>query len=126
MHDPSRQIRALVVFNPIAGQAANLQQDIQAAAEVWRARGWTVDLQPTTAPGDGTRIAREAAVSGYDVVVAAGGDGTVNEVVNGLVGTTTALAALPIGTVNVWVRELGLPMQPRAAAAALLDAQVRT
>jgi YegS/Rv2252/BmrU family lipid kinase len=126
MQDPSRQTRALVVFNPIAGQAASLQQDIQAAADVWRANGWTVDLRPTAARGDGTRIAREAAASGYDVVVAAGGDGTVNEVVNGLVGTTTALAALPIGTVNVWVRELGLPMQPRAAAAALLDAQVRT
>jgi diacylglycerol kinase (ATP) len=119
-------IRALIVFNPIAGQAGSLEQDLHAAADVWRAHGWTVDLRPTTAPGDGTRIAREAAAQGYDVVVAAGGDGTVNEVVNGLVGTQTALAALPIGTVNVWVRELGLPLQPRAAAEALLRTQIRT
>jgi YegS/Rv2252/BmrU family lipid kinase len=122
MHDPTR---ALIVFNPTAGQAASFDQDILAASEVWRAHGWVVDLHPTAGPGDGTRIARAAAEAGYDVVVAAGGDGTVNEVINGLVGMETALAALPIGTVNVWVRELGLPLQPRAAAVALLDAQVR-
>jgi diacylglycerol kinase (ATP) len=126
MHDPIRpNTRALIVFNPIAGQAENFEQDIRAARDVWRAHGWTVDLRPTTGRGDGTRIAREAAAAGYDVVVAAGGDGTVNEVINGLVGTQTALAALPIGTVNVWVREIGMPLQPRAAAEALLNAQVR-
>src|SRR5207247_1264597 len=114
-----------IVFNPIAGQANSFEHDIVAASDVWRDHGWTVDIQPTLEPGDGTRIAREAAAQGYDVVVAAGGDGTVNEVVNGLAGTETALAALPIGTVNVWVRELGLPLHPRAAAEALLGAQVR-
>ncbi|GAB4210619.1 MAG: diacylglycerol kinase family lipid kinase [Roseiflexaceae bacterium] len=117
-------VRALIVFNPVAGQAASLEQALHDAQEVWRAHGWTVDLRPTTGPGDGTRIAREAAREGYQVVVAAGGDGTVNEVVNGLAGTATALAALPIGTVNVWVRELGMPLQPRAAAEAILQARV--
>lgn len=117
--------RALIVFNPIAGQAGSFEQDILVARDVWRGRGWTVDLRPTSGPGDAIVIARAATAAGYDVVVAAGGDGTVNEVVNGLVGTRTALAALPIGTVNVWVREIGLPLQPRAAAEALLDAQVR-
>ncbi|HJZ48081.1 MAG TPA: diacylglycerol kinase family protein [Roseiflexaceae bacterium] len=122
-HQP---FRALIVFNPIAGQANSFEQDIQAARDVWREQGWQVDLRPTAGPGDGTQIAREAARQGYHLVVAAGGDGTVNEVVNGLAGTETALAALPIGTVNVWVRELGLPLQPRAAAEALLNAQIRT
>jgi diacylglycerol kinase (ATP) len=119
-------IRALIVFNPGAGQAGSAEQDIQAARDVWREHGWQVDLRPTGGPGDGTRIAREAAAQGYHLVVAAGGDGTVNEVINGLAGSQTALAALPIGTVNVWVRELGLPLQPRAAAEALLNAQVRS
>ncbi len=119
-------IRALIVFNPGAGQAGSAEQDIHAAQDVWREHGWQVDLRPTAGPGDGTLIAREAAAQGYHMVVAAGGDGTVNEVINGLAGSETALAVLPIGTVNVWVRELGLPLQPRAAAEALLDAQVRT
>ena len=126
MQNVARQpIRALIVFNPIAGQAASLEQDIHAAREIWREHGWIVDVQPTVGPGDGTRIAREAAEQGYDVVVAAGGDGTVNEVVNGLADTKTALAALPVGTVNVWVREIGMPLQPRAAAEAILQAQAR-
>lgn len=125
MYNSSGNIRALIVFNPIAGQASTLEQDIVAACDVWREHGWTVDICPTAGPGDGTRIAREAAAQGYDLVVAAGGDGTVNEVVNGLAGTQTALAALPVGTVNVWVREIGLPLQPRAAAEALLYAKVR-
>ena len=118
-------IRALIIFNPKAGQADSLERDIQAARDIWTEHGWQVDLQPTSEPGDGTRIAREAAEQGYDIVVAAGGDGTVNEVVNGLAGTRTALGALPIGTVNVWVRELGIPLQPRAAAEALLTCQPR-
>ncbi|MFO7171208.1 MAG: diacylglycerol kinase family lipid kinase [Chloroflexota bacterium] len=117
--------RVLIVYNPLAGQAESFEQDLRAAADLWRTHGWRVDLQPTHEPGDGVRIAREAAERGYDVVVAAGGDGTINEVLNGLVGTNAALAALPVGTVNVWVREIGLPLQPRATAEALLQAQVR-
>jgi YegS/Rv2252/BmrU family lipid kinase len=123
MDDPNGgNKRVLVVFNPVAGQAETLDQALHDACEVWRGHGWTVDLQPTEGPGDGTRIAREAAQQGYDIVVAAGGDGTVNEVINGLAGTQVALGALPVGTVNVWVREIGLPLQPRAAAEALVSA----
>ena len=102
--------RAMIVFNPTAGQAGSLEHDILIARDLWREHGWEVELRPTRGPGDGTRIAREAAALGYDIVVAAGGDGTVNEVINGLAGTRTALGALPVGTVNVWVRELGLPL----------------
>lgn len=117
--------RALIVFNPTAGQAGSFEQDLHTAADVWREHGWTVELRPTAGPGDGTRIARDAAAQGYDVVVAAGGDGTINEVVNGLAGTRAALGTLPVGTMNVWAREIGLPLQPRATAEALLRARVR-
>ena len=118
-----RDARALIVLNPYAGQASSLRQNVEEARNVWLAHGWTVDVETTHQPGDGVRLAREAAEQGYDVVAAAGGDGTINEVINGLAGTRTALAALPIGTVNVWVRELGFPLEPRAAAAALLHAR---
>lgn len=125
MPENLRNLRAMLVFNPIAGQADVFEHDILAACEVWRRHGWSVEVRPTAEPGDGERLAREAAAQGYDLVVAAGGDGTVNEVVNGLAGTQTALAALPLGTVNVWVREIGMPLQPRAAAEAMLHAQIR-
>jgi diacylglycerol kinase (ATP) len=118
------QPRVLILFNPFAGQAYNLKQTLESAAEIWRNHGWVVELRPTQAPGDATVQAREAASKGFDVVVAAGGDGTVNEVMNGLVGTSTALAVLPIGTVNIWARELGLSMDLRRAAAAFLQAQI--
>lgn len=116
----------MIIFNPTAGQASSLMQELEAAAQVWQDHGWEVDLQPTAAAGEATRLARRAADNGYHIVAAAGGDGTINEVVNGLAGSTTALAPLPFGTMNVWARELGLPLNPRAAAEALLTWQVRT
>ncbi|PMP73352.1 MAG: diacylglycerol kinase, partial [Chloroflexus aggregans] len=113
-------MRTLIVFNPTAGHAEQLEAELEAAAQVWREHGWLVELQPTNGPGDGQRLARRAVDCGYDLVVAAGGDGTINEVVNGLVGSQTMLATLPLGTMNVWARELGLPLQPRVAAQTML------
>jgi diacylglycerol kinase (ATP) len=116
--------RVLIVFNPQAGQGLALRQALDQAAQIWRQQHWQVELQPTREPGDATFWATQAAVQGYDIVVAAGGDGTVNEVANGLVGSTTALAVLPVGTVNIWARELGLPMDVTRSATALLHAQL--
>jgi YegS/Rv2252/BmrU family lipid kinase len=115
----------MLVFNPNAGQADALERELTAAAAVWREAGWLVDLEPTREAGDGRRLAQQAAEQGYELVVAAGGDGTINEVINGLAGTATALAPLPLGTMNVWARELRLPLQPRLAAESLLTWQAR-
>jgi YegS/Rv2252/BmrU family lipid kinase len=116
--------RALIVFNPNAGRADQLSQELLACRSILEAGGWSIELTPTSSPGDGTRIARDAADLGYDLVIAAGGDGTIHEVVNGLAGSQTALGALPVGTVNVWAREIGLSLQPRTAAEALLSSRV--
>jgi YegS/Rv2252/BmrU family lipid kinase len=113
-------MRTMLVFNPNAGQAEALERELAVAAGVWRDAGWLVRLEPTRAAGDGRRLGRLAADQGYDLVVAAGGDGTINEVVNGIAGSPTALAPLPLGTMNVWARELRLPLQPRAAAEAIV------
>ncbi len=118
--------RVLIVFNPQAGQGLMLRQALDQAAQIWRQQRWQVELQPTRWAGDATFWAAQAATQGYDLVVAAGGDGTVNEVANGLVGTSTALAVLPVGTVNIWARELGLPMDVARSATALLQAQLRS
>lgn len=122
MSEPSADtpIRVRVILNPQAGQAEHLD-NIDRACAIWQEHGWHVDRHNTAYPGHATELARDAATEGYDLVVAAGGDGTVNEVVNGIVGTQTALAALPVGTGNVWVRELRLPLRSDAAATALLE-----
>ncbi len=121
-------MRAMIVFNPTAGQsgASALERDLNAAADVWREHDWHVDLSPTSGPGDGIQLANSASKKRYDVVLAAGGDGTINEVINGLAGSNTVMAPLPLGTMNVWARELGLPMNARAAAEKLLSWKVRT
>jgi YegS/Rv2252/BmrU family lipid kinase len=70
-------------------------------------------------------IARRAAESGCDVVVACGGDGTVNEVANGLAGSETALAVIRGGTANVWAKEIGVPRDPLAAVRLLKEGRRR-
>jgi YegS/Rv2252/BmrU family lipid kinase len=108
--------RVVVIANPTSGQAEALASQLADALAIWRRHGWLVDLVHTRASGDATQIAARAAAAGVDLVIAAGGDGTLNETLNGLVGSDTALAPLPIGTVNVWARELALPRDIRALA----------
>lgn len=108
-------VRARIVLNPLAGNAADVE-NVQAAMQIWQARGWEVELTPTQYAGHAIELAREAAAQKFTLVAAAGGDGTVNEVVNGIAHTRTALAVLPFGTGNVWVRELKLPLNPQVAA----------
>ena len=75
----------------------------------------------TSRRGHATRLAQGAAANGTDVVVVLGGDGTLNEAANGLVGSTTALAALPGGSTNVYARTIGLPNDPIEATGALIE-----
>jgi diacylglycerol kinase (ATP) len=117
------QPRVTIVFNPAAGQATKVRSAIDRATTLWQVQGWIVNIEPTQCAGDGTRIAREAVAGGINIVVAAGGDGTVNEVMNGLVNTDVALGVLPAGTVNIWAREMGLPMDIQQSAVALLEAK---
>lgn len=81
-----------------------------------------VELAETSRRGHATRLAQGAAADGVDVVVCLGGDGTVNETANGLVGTSTALGVLPGGSTNVFARTIGLPNDPIEATADLLEA----
>ena len=79
----------------------------------------------TTQAGDARRLATEAARAGFRKIVAAGGDGTVNEVVNGLSGTEAILGVLPVGTMNVFAREHGLPVELADAWAVIRDGKSR-
>jgi YegS/Rv2252/BmrU family lipid kinase len=86
---------------------------------------WQVDLWLTEAAGDGRRLAREAVAQEVEVVIAAGGDGTINEVIQELAGSETALGVLPIGTINVWAREMEIPLESTGAREVLLHGETR-
>ena len=99
---------ATIIYNPIAGPA-NLATVMALVADMWRARGWRVLVTPTRAQGHATELARTAAAAGERLVFAAGGDGTLGEVANGLAGTATIMAPLPAGTANSFAKELNMP-----------------
>jgi diacylglycerol kinase (ATP) len=108
------QRRVSIIRNPAARRPLS-DADLAEALNAIRHTGWEPTVTDTRAAGEATSLAREAAGAGVDAVVVSGGDGTVNEVVNGLVGTETALGVIPVGTANVWARELGILDDPAAA-----------
>ena len=77
-------------------------------------------MRETSQRGDASKFAREEADKGTEIVLAAGGDGTINEVANGLVGSSVSLAVLPLGTANVFSLETQIPSDPVAAMSTLL------
>src|ERR1700739_43925 len=98
----------LVIVNPYASTVSDRLRHLVVYALQGRFEGDAVD---TEARGRATALCREAAHEGYDVVVAFGGDGTVNEAANGLLGSPTPLCCLPGGSANVVREVLGLPAQ---------------
>ncbi len=107
----------VIVFNPTAG--GRRHRHLLAALDALRARAIDVVVLETRRAGDATGLARDAAARGESVVVAAGGDGTIAEVAEGIAGSATRLGILPLGTANVLARELDLPLRMEAAAAVL-------
>jgi diacylglycerol kinase (ATP) len=111
---PRRARRLLVIYNPTAGQRAR-----------WRLARWlacldrlgaAVTLSETEGPRHAEALARAADPGRFDAVAVAGGDGTINEAVNGLAGSPLPLAILPLGTANVLAAEIGLPRRIAALA----------
>ena len=96
-----------VIYNPVAGP--KVVNRIDRVRSYLSARGLPFRIRETAAPGDAVVMAREAAIEGADAVVAVGGDGTMNEVADGLAGSATRLAFVPHGTGNVFAREFSLP-----------------
>lgn len=104
---PARPAATLIV-NPAAAGARDQMAALREAAGVLVQAGWRLTWRDTEEQGHAEALARESAAQGADVLLVAGGDGTVNEAVNGLVGSSTALAVLPAGTGNVMAAQLGL------------------
>ena len=101
-------MKAQVILNPSAGQR-DRRHELKAAMTYLEDHGWQLSLRETRGPEEATTYARQAVAEGYDVVIAAGGDGTVSEVANGLAGSEVALGMFPIGTTNVWALQMGIP-----------------
>jgi diacylglycerol kinase family enzyme len=98
--------RMLIIVNPYAATVSDRLRHLVVYALQGR---FEVDAVDTQARGHATELCREAAHEGYDVVVAFGGDGTVNEAANGLLGSPTPLCCLPGGSANVFGRMIGIP-----------------
>jgi YegS/Rv2252/BmrU family lipid kinase len=120
---------ALLIHNPNAGHGgAKRRRSLDEARRIFAAVGIEVDLAETKGPGEATEIAQRATIERRDLVVACGGDGTLNEVVNGLAGPSNghrvSLALLPAGTANIFAKELSLPWDIPHAARKLVRGSV--
>src|SRR5512146_1037531 len=98
---------ALIIYNPAAGRFS-VKPFINSAVKELESAGWQVDAVATRSGAHTVELAKQSASENKDAVLAVGGDGTIGNVVNGLVGSETALGVLPAGTANVWSIELGL------------------
>jgi len=101
-------MQAELIYNPSGGQVV-IRHELDNVVAFLERYGWSVTLRETSRPLQATELARHAANRGARVVIAAGGDGTVNEVANALVNTHVALGVLPVGTTNSWALQMGIP-----------------
>jgi len=101
-------MNAILIHNPTAGPR-EVEAELDLVIEYLSEQGWQIRRRVTEHAGHATELARQAALNGLDAVLIAGGDGTMREAAEGVIGTRTALGVLPTGTGNVWAKELGLP-----------------
>jgi YegS/Rv2252/BmrU family lipid kinase len=117
--------RATLIVNASAGRRKDLQTLVPALVQTLERGGVQANAAFTAGAGEAKSIAANAAASGRDAVFACGGDGTMHEVLQGLVGTTAALGVVPLGTANVFARNLGLALDPVRALQQQLNFEPR-
>jgi diacylglycerol kinase family enzyme len=101
-------MQAELIYNPSGGQVV-VRHELDNVVAFLNRHGWSTTLRETSKPLQATELARQAVNRGAQVIIAAGGDGTINEIANGLVNTDTALGVLPLGTTNSWALQMGIP-----------------
>ncbi len=113
--------KGILIYNPVAGRRpARRKREVHEAANVLRQAGLEIELAPTQRPAMAHELAQAAVANGADLVLACGGDGTINEVINGLAPSKVPLGILPGGTANIVARELRIPIHPVRAARQLM------
>ena len=121
------QRRAVLISNPRTGRYGSRRPpQIAAVRDFLLAHNIAVEVKTTTGPGDASQIAATATANGISEIIVSGGDGTINEAVQGLVGTSARLGILPTGTGNVLARELKIPLNMKQAAAVIARGRTRT
>ncbi|HEV8410203.1 MAG TPA: diacylglycerol kinase family protein [Gemmatimonadaceae bacterium] len=124
---PMKKTTACLVVHPRSGKNLARVNDVLA---VLAKAGWVTDVVVKDEKGKTMELAARAAEAGYDFVVAYGGDGTVNHVINGVLAFSgkrpAAVGVIPGGTANVWAAEVGIPTDPARAAQSLVESDVRT
>jgi diacylglycerol kinase (ATP) len=113
-------MRCKLIVNPRSGPW-DVSRELPAVLNHLKDHGWKTSLHNTEQPGEATVLARQAVREGADAVLVVGGDGTINEVVNGLAESPVALGVLPGGTGNVWAKALGLPTRSPLHLLPLVD-----
>lgn len=115
--------RVALIYNPASGQYSATRGDVvRRVMAVLRDAGIEAEALETKAPGSARALASAAVRNGYDTILAGGGDGTVHEILQCLVGTPVALGVIPLGTANALAQDLGLGRSPVKAVRALLHA----
>jgi diacylglycerol kinase (ATP) len=117
-------MKIALLYNRHSRRGSKAEVEAQVLGTLQNA-GLTVELLVPQKQGDMTRLAAEATRGPFDMLVAAGGDGTLNEVVNGCIGQPMPVGHLPLGTVNVWARCLGIPLDLDGAVQNLVKGQPR-
>ena len=116
--------QALVIVNPAAHNVPSRKR-LDEADRWLQTQGWRVEWRETEGLGQATELAAEAAARELPLLFVVGGDGTLNEAVNGLAGSETALAAVRAGTVDIWAKEMGIPKKPVEAVKAAVEGDRR-
>jgi YegS/Rv2252/BmrU family lipid kinase len=121
---PYERRTATVIVNPVSHNAP-ARKRLDEAHEWMKSEGWSITWKETGGPEDAYQFALDAAGQQVELVVACGGDGTVNSVANGLIGSESTLGTIPAGMSSIWAREIGVPRRPVEALQALSTGQRR-
>jgi diacylglycerol kinase (ATP) len=117
---------AILIYNPASGRRRHRRfAEVERAAQILKEAGIRAELASTTGAGTATTIARQAVAARRSMVIACGGDGTINEVVNGLAKSDAPMAVLPAGTANILAKELGIPWDIPHASRLIAGGTVR-
>jgi diacylglycerol kinase (ATP) len=117
--------KASLLYNPLSGRVKHRVADVEAVLGILRSAGVEVAAASTVSAAGTTEQARRAIAEGCDTIIACGGDGTIHDVLQALVGTQVALGIIPLGTANALAHDIRIPLSAEAAARAALASHPR-